>query len=264
MCARASRRRCKPWLRQRLCRQQRSLALAKAHHDAPIRAARLAAQVDAVVVLDELALAALAALAQRHRARAAPRELEHRAILCLAGPRDGARAQQVARLKAAARDGVVAQLLLGRPVEVAVVGLAHRMAIDGHRERHVPRAPRVALVQVRQRWWALRLSRAREGLQRLERDHPLPQRGGEVLAAERAQRHVLELLDVARRPIIHERQPEDVLAGVLGRHRRAQLGARAHHRRHLQLEVKHLALRIDGGLGALGQHLAARPPHCGP
>ena len=55
----------------------------------------------------------------------------------------------------------------------------------------------------------------------LERHDPVADRGGERLAEERPERLVLPGLDVARRPVVHEHHPEDVVERALDRHRLA-------------------------------------------
>ena len=58
------------------------------------------------------------------------------------------------------------------------------------------------------------------------------------LAVERAERHVLPLLDVARTPVVHQHHAEDVLLRLAHRDRLAQRVALADDEGSLQLDVQ--------------------------
>ena len=58
------------------------------------------------------------------------------------------------------------------------------------------------------------------GVERLERRHPVRDRRRERLAEERAERHVLPGLDVARRPVVEPDDAEDVVGERVVRDRR--------------------------------------------
>ena len=187
-----------------------------------------------------------------------PRELEHRAQLVRRVAGDGARRQQVARPHVAAGDGVMHELLLAAPVHVLVVGLGDggrrraraRRDLDGERDV----VGRVAgVLQVGQRRWVglhPGARRAREGRERVDGHHPGRDGGREVLGAKRAERHVLELLDVARAPVVTQHEAEDALGRLIHRQRRAE-------RRRVTAHKEPLGLGVGWGLG-LGLRLGLR------
>ena len=104
--------------------------------------------------------------------------------------------------------------------------------------------------------------------QLVERRHPRRDRRGERLAEERAERDVLERLDVARAPVVDEHRAEDVLERALDRHRLAEMRRLADHEAELELEVEllrraelaGLALPVrPADLGAADDDVPARP-----
>ena len=74
----------------------------------------------------------------------------------------------------------------------------------------------------------------------LERHEPRGHRGREALAEERAERLVLERLDVARRPVVHEAHAVEVVAGVVDVDRGPRLAADADHGADLEFDVETL------------------------
>ena len=119
-----------------------------------------------IAILDELSALPVANI---DRLCSTPCNLKHRAVAPRRRARDGARAQQVARLHRAAGDGVVCKLLLHRPVHVLEVAvgyhgsfLARRLDCGGQVNVKVVR---VLVRQVRQRGRVLRDVWGQERLQ---------------------------------------------------------------------------------------------------
>ena len=144
------------------------------------------------------------------------------------GAGDRAAGEQIAGPEVAAVAGVVGQHLrrgsstgrpsgsrLSRTGAHALAPASARCAASTSSVTSTPPALAfVSTVEVGQRRGVAR--RAREGRdperrQRLERHHPGRDRGREALGQERAERLVLPRLDVARRPVVHQAEPEQVL-----------------------------------------------------
>ena len=92
-----------------------------------------------------------------------------------------------------------------------------------------------------------------------------PRRNGrtKVLGRERTQRHILPLLNVPGRPVIHENHAENVLVGPLHPNRLAHLIAGPNKKRHLELKVNQLARTEDRRLILERLRLTVRPPEVG-
>ena len=82
---------------------------------------------------------------------------------------------------------------------------------------------------------------------------------------QRVERHVLELLDVARRPVVDEHETEDASARVVHAEWRAKrVGRAADEEADLELKVEEAARHVFGALGRVVPvelQLAARPHH---
>lgn len=119
------------------------------------------------------------------------------------------------------------------------------------------------LLQVIQdRGLVLQLGRA-ERLQRIGQHDPRRDGGPEVLGVEGAQRHVLPRLDVARRPVVHEHEPEDVRRRLADRDRLAHAVPRAQEAAELELDVETPAGAQHGHFrlcARVGQDLAVGSP----
>ncbi len=163
--------------------------------------------------------------------RAAPRQLQQAAARAFVRARHGAARQQVAGSQVAAVAGVMrrasartsstsTERLPRAEATGAPPDAPHLPGREQHLEREVE-AP------VRPRWQARRGTAAATGRpraaakagdaerrERFERDHPGRDGGREVLGEERPERLVLPLLDVARRPVVHEAEAEQVLFGL--------------------------------------------------
>ena len=113
--------------------------------------------------------------------------------------------------------------------------------------------------QVGQRLRVLRRARHPAGRQRVEGRDPGGERRGERLAEERPERLVLPRLDVAGRPVVEQREAEDVLDRPLGRDRAPGLGRHADDRGDLQLDVEPLGRPEEDLVPHLA--LARRPGH---
>src|SRR5262245_2585575 len=144
------------------------------------------------------------------------------------------------------------ELLREGPVEPARVGARDDRAVQLDLELDVERP--VALgAQVLERLRLLRRGGHAVGLERGKRGDPRCDRGGERLAQERAERYVLPALDVARAPVVDEREPEDVCGGVRsGEPRPGRAGDEAE----LELDVEPSA--GSEGRAAVGRELALR------
>src|SRR5690606_31300411 len=95
--------------------------------------------------------------------------------------------------------------------------------------------------------------------ERIEGDDPRRNGGCEVLREERAERLVLPGLDVARRPVVEQAQPEDMRLGVVERDRLALAVAAADPDAALELVVEATTFGEHRRGGARRHHLAARP-----
>src|SRR6185437_16833757 len=91
--------------------------------------------------------------------------------------------------------------------------------------------------------------------------HPGRNGGGEALAQERPQRHILPRLDVARAPIIEKYHTKQMIGGGSDRDRLAQLVAWPHEDGHFQFKVKGSAGTKDRRRRPFWLTLAARPAH---
>ena len=96
-----------------------------------------------------------------------------------------------------------------------------------------PHGSAVGVVEVGQQCDVARGRRDPRVVERVERHDPRRHRGRERLAEERAERHRLPGLDVARRPVVDQAHPEDVLAGLVERApaRRASVARTEHEAR---------------------------------
>ena len=163
-----------------------------------------------------------------------------------------------------------------RPVGIAVVPArqthwwhpfgTHFLAAQVH--VHGDREPALRLVcgvrEVRQRRGVAlgALERGRPvGLQRVHRDDPGRNGGGEILREERPERLVLPGLDVARRPVVEQHRAEHVLRGLADGDRVAEFVAGADEEPELGFVVEGLAGAVGRGLGRGGLELAARTDH---
>ncbi len=89
-------------------------------------------------------------------------------------------------------------------------------------------------------------------LQGVQRGDPRRHRGGEGLAEERAEGHVLPGLDVAGGPVVEQTQAEDVVAVGVERHGPAPLGGDADDEADLGLDVQPHG-RAEDGSGVRGR-----------
>ena len=177
-----------------------------------------------------------------HRLSTAPADFQHGAEGTFLGAADCARSHHVAGMDVAAVDRVVRKLLAHVPVHVLEIGTAHREAFaifgnDFHFEGHVVMA--LSLVsEVRQNRRVLVRSRNAIRRQSVQRDDPRAHAGTKTLAQERAERHVFPFLDVARGPIVEQRQAEDEVIRLGRADRFAQRLSTVGHERHFQFEVQ--------------------------
>eukprot|EP01139_Manchomonas_bermudensis_P021363 Amastigsp_a682245_60.p2 type:complete len:274 gc:universal Amastigsp_a682245_60:1014-193(-) len=116
----------------------------------------------------------------------------------------------------------------------------------------------VGVAEVRQRRGDLGLCGAFERLECGHGDDPRRDGGAKVLAEERAERHILPLLNVARGPVVEQHHAEKVLLGLCGGDGSTHIVADADKHTDLELNVKKLAGPEDRRGGVLGQRLAAR------
>ena len=80
----------------------------------------------------------------------------------------------------------------------------------------------VRRAQVGQRRGILRRQRLTEGLERIQRHDPRRNGGAEIFREKRPERLVFPRLHIARAPVVHQDEPEDVLLGPLDRDRLAE------------------------------------------
>src|SRR4051812_42194905 len=139
--------------------------------------------------------------------------LEQRALAAGRGAGDRAGGVDVAGPRARAIDGRVRELLGEGPVQVARVRAADRLAVQLDLELDVERVVARGL-QVGDGLGDLGARGDEVRLERLQRRDPGRQAGGERLAEEGAERAILEALDVARAPVVEQREPEHVISRV--------------------------------------------------
>ena len=166
--------------------------------------------------------------------------------------------------------------LAQRPVQVAEVAgaqterrsatLAHPGAREEHLERQVDRTlPGIVFTgQVGER---LRIA-SRSGVwgrpERLEGIHrhdPGRHGRGEVLREERTERLVFPRLDVARRPVVHEAEAEQVALDRVDRYRFTQRVARADEHANLELVIQPPARAEHRRIRPFRLRLTPRPAH---
>ena len=124
--------------------------------------------------------------------------------------------------------------LRGRPEHVAETPtrnerrrhalLAHRHARDQHFKRDVEVCAR-GIGEIRQRlriFGAARRTGHAERFERIADDDPRRHGRREVLRQERTERLVFPLLNIARRPIVHEREAEDAIPRIRDGNRRTK------------------------------------------
>ena len=205
-----------------------------AAHLAELDGAGPPAQHDLVAVLEE---GARAAVRERDRLGAVQRQLHQRALAPVLGAGDRPRGHQVAGADRGAVRGGVRELLRQRPVERARVRRARRPSRSA-RARARGRAPS----RGRRRDTASGGGSCGGASTRLRRAaraaSPTGRSTCERLAEERPERHVLLCLDVARAPVVHEHDAEDVLGEALDRHRLARRARHADDEAELELDVE--------------------------
>ena len=189
-------------------------------HRAELDRARAAAQCHRVAVGEE-----------------AGARLEQAAVAAGLGAGDRPGGEQVAGAHGRAVDGRVRELLWERPVQVAGVAARDRLPVHLDLERDVERPVTVG-PQIVVRLRVLLAGGDEVGLERGQRRDPGRDRRREGLAQERAERAVLEALDVPRAPVVDEHEAEDVIAYVGGADRVAERLARARDEPELELEVQ--------------------------
>src|SRR5216683_3486276 len=100
-----------------------------------------------------------------------------------------------------------------------------------------------------------------ERRQRLSRDDPGRDRAAEALAEERSQRLRLPLLDVARRPVVEQTEPEKVARRLRNRDRLAERVPGSDPHREFQLVIELATRAVARRLLARRLALAARTPN---
>ena len=108
------------------------------------------------------------------------------------------------------------------------------------------------LRQVGQWLRLLRRPRDTKRFERIQGHDPGRNRRGESLAVERPERHIFPLLDVARAPVVHQHEAEDVPLGFGDRDRLAERIGLADDAGRLELEIE-LGRRAEDRLLAVGQ-----------
>src|SRR5258708_37605460 len=116
---------------------------------------------------------------------------------------------------------------------------------------------------MRQRRRLLRGRVAAVLLEQRERRHPGGDRREERLAEERPERDVLPQLDVARAPVVHQHDAENVLGEALWRYGLAAPAGHTDDEAELELEVETLCGCVDRRARVWGLELPARPEHVG-
>src|SRR5690242_3845655 len=182
-----------------------------------------------------------------------PRPLDQRAPALRLRTRDRSAAEKISRPEIAAVARVVSNELSDRPVhrgESAATDpyrilppLAHGRGGEVDLDDDIQPAP--TLIGVPQQIWKRRripigphVGGCPEGLECLERDDPWRYRRRKALGQERAERLVFPTLDVARRPVVEETEPEDVSVGVENRNGRAEGVAAADQNSELRLIIE--------------------------
>src|SRR5208337_2273103 len=99
-----------------------------------------------------------------------------------------------------------------------------------------------------------------ERRQRLAGDHPGRDGTSEILAEEWSQRLRLPLLDVARRPVVEETEPEEVIGRLPDRDRLAELVARPDPDREFEFVIELAARAVARRRLVRRLALAARAP----
>src|SRR6185437_6039844 len=213
---------------------------------------------------------------QRHRFLAAARQLEQAAAALAARRRDGARAEKIAGSQIAAVGGVMRDHLRRRPIEVPRIAgrqamrrearFAHRLGLDQQIERDVESARRL-IVLVEQGGKRRRIAggarrlRDAERRQRLGGHDPRRDAGMDAFREERTERLIFPALYVARRPVVEQAEPDQMISGLRYRNRRAQRIAGADPETELELVIE-AARRAEARLRLLGPlALAARAPY---
>lgn len=175
---------------------------------------------------------------------------------------DGAATEQITGVHVAAGDSVVGEHLREREQKVLSVGARDRRRLaavvgDLNLERDVVDVLGLLLAQVGQQRVAVLGLQARgaERLQSVHEDDPGGDCRGEVLGVEGAQGDVFPGLDIARGPVVHEHQAEDVVFGFVDRDGSAEVVGSADEGGELELDVETLAggegwgFRVGGWVG---------------
>merc|ERR1719385_76604 len=205
-----------------------------------------------VAVLQELPL--LPTRPQGNSLGSPPRKLQHRAKGPGLRSGDGSGGEKISRSHVAPGHCVVSKLLLHRPVHVSEVGLRHSaplpvLGVDLNIQLDVE-GEGIGMAEVWKWCWVLFVVCHRKWLQSLHGDHPRRDGGPQVLGPKRSERNIFPLLDVPRRPVIHEDHSEDVLVCLLGGDGLAQGRAVAtNEESHLQLKVHQATWAKLGWLG---------------
>src|ERR1043166_3265661 len=203
---------------------------------------------------------------QRQRIRAPPGQFEHAAARFLRQSANGSARQQIAGLKVASIDGVMGELLRDAPVKILEIrardrvgrghggGLQTRFQLDVVGE--IFRGP-----QVGQGLGILRRERFSERFERLPRHDPGRDAPAENFRPERGGRVIFPGLQIARTPVIHQNEAENVIRGAIDRNWLAQGIARSDKERGFQLVIK-AAARPENRRWRIGRlDLAMGPPH---
>lgn len=119
-------------------------------------------------------------------------------------------------------------------------------------ERHIVVEP-VRVVEVLEQGGVVVVLLDLERLEGRGGDNPGRDGGAEVLAQERAKRHIFPRLDVARRPVVEEDVAENVLAGLFGGQAISELGCFAAK----NLGVRKLGQNNLGKMGSLTKPISS-------
>ena len=198
--------------------------------------------------------------ATRIGSAAVPGQLDQAALAAPVGAGDRARGHQVAGADARTVRRRVGELLRHRPVEAAGVAARDNGAVQLHLERQIE-GPVALDAEVRQRLGLLGGRGDAAILEQRERSHPRRDRGGEALAEERAERHVLPRLEVAGAPVVDEHDAEDVLAEGGRGHRLSARAGDADDEAQLELEVEPPRRPEGRRVGVRRLRLPLRPAH---
>src|SRR6202166_925647 len=104
-----------------------------------------------------------------------------------------------------------------------------------------------------------RQRRDTEGRERVCRDDPRRDRGGKAFTQERSERKHLPALDIARRPVVQQREARDLLRRLCNRDRLAESGAAREGEGHLELEIQAVAWTANWRAGAPAAAAPAGP-----